>query len=68
MHQDDFFLFVFRYRMGSSLSAIVGISTYRCKGRGSRTEVNAKQLPDRATDLKSMKSPLGGLLGANSQS
>lgn len=54
--------------MGSSLSAIVGISTYWCKGRGSRTEVNAKQLPDRATDLKSMKSPLGGLLGANSQS
>lgn len=66
--KETFFIFVFRYRMGSSLSAVVGISAYHCKGRGCRTGVNAKQLPDRATDLKSMKSPLGGLLGTNSQS
>lgn len=54
--------------MGSSLSAVVGISAYQCKGKGWRTGVNAKQMPDRAADLKSMKLPLGGLLGTNSQS
>lgn len=60
----NFFFFPTGYRI-CSCSAVLGISAYWCKRRGWGTGVDAKDLSDRATDLKSRKLVLGSLLWAN---